>query len=87
MDYNFTIIDIPSRFGSQQMEQAYQLSNGTILFPTGQDLEGCYWGAVGMDGMYLRTGVRYYPIRNEHHQIFAFRKLPPLDGSLHRPKA
>ena len=72
MDYDFTMIDIPNSFGSQQMEHAYKLSNGTILFPSEQDSEGCYWGAVGMDGMYLRTGVRYYPIRNEHHQIIAF---------------
>lgn len=87
MDYDFSTIYIPSSFGSQQMEHAYKLSNGTILFPSEQDLEGCYWGAVGMDGMYLRTSVRYRPICNEQHQIVAFRKIMPPEDSLYGPKA
>lgn len=87
MDYGFSIIDIPNSFCSQQMEQAYKLSNGTILFPSEQDPEGYYWGAVGMDGMYLRTGVRYYPICSDRHQIVAFRKILPLNSSSYGLKA
>lgn len=41
MDYDFSIIYIPNSFDSQQMEHAYKLSNGTILFSSAQDLEGC----------------------------------------------
>lgn len=80
MEYHFLIIHIPSSFGAQQMEPAYKLSNGTILFPSEHNLNGYYWGSVGMDGMYLRTGVRYCPVCNEHRQIAAFRKILPLDG-------
>lgn len=87
MDYSFSIIQIPIRFGTPQTEPAYKLSNGTILFPSEQDSDGFYWGAVGMDGMYLRTGVRYLPIRNGRCQIVAFRKAAPPDNGIYGPKA
>ena len=79
MEYNFSVICLPLSFHAQKTETAYKLSNGTILFPSAQDPDGCEWGAVGMDGMYLRTGARYCPIRDEHGQIVAFRKAVPLD--------
>jgi len=87
MDYSFSIIQIPLSLGMPQTEPAYKLSNGTILFPAEQDSDGCYWGAVGMDGMYLRTGVRYRPILNDRCQIVAFRKATPLDDSSCKSKA
>ena len=87
MEYNFSVICLPLSFHAQKTETAYKLSNGTILFPSAQDPDGCYWGAVGMDGMYLPTGVRYYPICSERHQIVAFRKILPLNSSSYGLKA
>lgn len=87
MEYHFSVIRLPKGFNAQKTEIAYKLSNGTILFPSAQDPDGCYWGAVGMDGMYLRTGVRYCPIHDDHCQIAAFRKEVPLEQTSDKTKA
>lgn len=87
MEYHFSVIHLPESFNAQEIEPAYKLSNGTILFPSAQDSLGCYWGAVGLDGVYLRTGVRYCPIFDDHCQIVAFRKAMPPDETSGKTKA
>lgn len=87
MEYTFSIIHLSQSFNAQKTEPAYKLSNGTILFPSAQSPDGCYWGAVGMDGVYLRTGVRYCPIFDDYGQIAAFRKAMPLNETSDKTKA
>lgn len=87
MEYTFSIIHLPQSFNEQKTEPAYKLSNGTILFPSAQGPDGCYWGAVGMDGVYLRTGVRYCPIFDDYGQIAAFRKAMSLAETSDKTKA
>lgn len=87
MEYTFSIVHLPQSFNAQKTESAYKLSNGTILFPSAQGSDGCYWGAVGMDGVYLRTGVRYCPVFDDYGHIAAFRKEMPLDETSDKTKA
>lgn len=75
MDYHFSIEQLPVSLGSHQMELGYRLSNGTILFASARDSRGYYPGIVGLDGMYLCTGVQYTPVYDSFQQLIAFRKV------------
>ena len=87
MEYTFSIIHLPQSFNARRTESAYKLSNGTILFSSAKGSDGCYWGAVGMDGMYLRTRARYCPVFDDYGHIAAFRKAMPIDEALDKAKA
>ena len=75
MEYSFVEVTVPSSFSARQMEHGYRLSNGTLLMTSQRDAEGYYLGAVGLDGIYLRTGTRFQPVYDEHRHIQAFRKV------------
>lgn len=75
MEYNFIEAKIPYGFGLQQIQSGYKLSNGVILLHEEQDISGCYFGAVGLDGMYLRTGKRYRPVFDSLRHLCAFQEV------------
>ena len=75
MNVSFTEIEVPCGFTVRQVQPGYKLSNGIILLHTEQDAKGCYYGAIGLDGIYLRTGKRYRPIFNESQSVAAFQEV------------
>lgn len=75
MDYSFVEVTIPISFSTRQTEHGYQLSNGVFLTDSQRDPEGYYLGAVGFDGMYLKTGTRFSPVYDKYQHIKTFRKV------------
>lgn len=60
---------------SQATKPGYVLADGTALLESERDENGFYIGGAGMDGMYLRTGALYEPVRDEKGTVRAFRKM------------
>ena len=54
--------------------------DGTVLLESKRDENGFYIGGAGMDGMYLRTGALYEPVRDEKGIVRAFRKMDRFVG-------
>lgn len=77
MIYSFTIENIPCSLSGNHFEEGYRLSNRTILLPSERDQHGNYYGGVGLNGIFLRTGAIYSPIYNEQNKLFAFEKINP----------
>lgn len=75
MEFSFINAEISCGFASQQTQPGYKLSNGVILLHTERDINGSYFGAVGLDGIYLRTGKRYRPVFNTTSQLQAFQEV------------
>ena len=85
--YSMTLDDIPpwvtriARKGvscgypNPVTKPGYLLADGTALLESERDENGFYIGGGGMDGMYLRTGELYEPVRDENGKITAFRKM------------
>jgi len=74
MELSFVAVEVPFGTAVQRTQPGYRLSNGVILLPSEQDGNGCYWGAIGMDGIYLHTGKRYQPTSNGSQTIVSFRE-------------
>jgi hypothetical protein len=74
MECSFVEIKITSTYHAGETQHGYKLSNGVVLFFGEQDQNGYYLGAVGMDGIYLRTGKRYQPIADSTGKLIAFRE-------------
>jgi len=75
MEISFNEAEISCGFVIKHMQPGYRLANGVVLLHTERDSNGCYFGAVGLDGMYLRTGKRYKPILDDDRRICAFREI------------
>ena len=75
MQYNYTTTAIPCGMALRHMQPGYTLSNGVVLLHSERDSDGNYYGAVGMDGIYLRTGKRYHPILDAHQNILSFQEI------------
>jgi hypothetical protein len=75
MKYDFIDVQIPCGYSAKQTEFGYKLSNGVLLMPSERDINGYYFGAVGLDGIFLRTGTRYQPIYDDCKQLQAFQKV------------
>ena len=74
MIYNFTIETIPCSLSGRFCEPGYRLCDNTILLSSERDAEGNYYAGVGIQGMFLRTGIVYQPIYDEHLGLVGFRK-------------
>lgn len=74
MIYSFTIEAIVCSLSGRCYEEGYCLSNNTILLPSERDSAGNYYSGAGMQGMFLRTGVIYCPVYDEHLRLRGFRK-------------
>lgn len=74
MIYSFTIDTIPCSLSGRFCETGYRLCDHTILLSSERDAEGNYYGGVGIQGMFLRTGIVYRPIYDEHLGLIGFRK-------------
>lgn len=66
---------VPYGYGQRRTEPGFLLADGTALLEGEKDENGFYLGGVGMDGMYLKTGQRYEPVRDEDGRITAFRRM------------
>jgi hypothetical protein len=64
----------------------YILANGTALLEDERDEYGNYYGGAGMDGMYLKLGDRYAPVKNEDGSVRAFRKVEEKQHTLNPPR-
>lgn len=62
MEYEFIRIQLPCGLTGRWTEPGFRLSNGIVLLDSQMDAEGNYWGGIGMDGAYLKTGTRYRPL-------------------------
>lgn len=75
---------VPFGYAQHRVEPGFLLADGTALLEDEKDENGFYLGGAGMDGMYLNTGQRYEPVRDEDGQITAFRRmsehLPQFNG-------
>ena len=90
--YKMTLDDIPPwisqvvrkgvlyGYVSQATKPGYVLADGTALLESERDENGFYIGGIGMDGIYLRTGALYEPVRNEKGSVTAFRKMDRFVG-------
>ena len=58
----------------------FLLEDGTALLESERDENGFFIGGAGMDGMYLRIGVLYEPVRNDKGTVTAFRKMDRFVG-------
>lgn len=74
MIYSFTIETIVCSLSGRYYEEGYRLSDNTILLPSERDSAGNYYAGVGMQGMFLKTGMIYCPIYDEHLRLRGFRK-------------
>ena len=74
MIYSFIIDTIPSGLSGRFRETGYRLCDNTVLLPSERDAEGNYYGGVGIQGMYLRTGNVYCPVYDEHLGLIGFRR-------------
>lgn len=66
---------VPYGYGQRRTEPGFLLADGTALLESEKDENGFYLGGAGMDGMYLKTGQRYEPVRDEDGRITAFRRM------------
>lgn len=56
----------------------YVLDGGSVLLETERDAKGNYLEGAGMDGMYLKTGRRFAPVKRDGDgKITAFREVKP----------
>lgn len=78
MIYSFTIDTIPSSVSGRFSETGYRLCDNTVLLPSERDAEGNYYGGVGIQGMFLRTGIVYRPVYDEHLCLMGFRRKEPV---------
>ncbi len=74
MIYSFTIDTIPCSLSGRFCETGYRLCDNTILLQSERDAEGNYYGGVGIQGMFLRTGIVYRPIYDEQLCLKGFRR-------------
>ncbi len=74
MIYSFTIDTIPCSLSGRFCETGYRLCDNTILLSSERDAEGNYYGGVGIRGMFLRTGIVYRPVYDEHLCLIGFRR-------------
>lgn len=74
MIYSFTIDTIPCSLSGRFCETGYRLCDNTILLQSERDTEGNYYGGVGIQGMFLRTGNVYCPVYDEHLGLIGFRR-------------
>lgn len=72
--YNFTIDIIPCSLSGRFCETGYRLCDNTILLPSERDADGNYYGGVGIQGMFLRTGMVYHPVYDKHLCLKGFRR-------------
>jgi len=75
VDFSFIETEVPYGFAAQRTQVGYKLSNGVVLLRSEQDSNGCYFGAIGLDGIYLHTGKRYRPVSNRCQTICAFQEI------------
>jgi len=75
MYYAYQKVNISIDFAQRKITTAYQLSNGVIWLPTEREPNGWYRGAVSLDGMFLSTGKKYRPVRDNQQKLFAFQDM------------
>ena len=66
---------IPCGLISKHIEPGFLLVDGTVLLESEKDENGFYIGGAGMDGMYLKTGTLYEPVRDDDGKITSFRRM------------
>lgn len=66
---------VPMGLIDRRTDPGFLLADGTALLESEKDEAGFYVGGAGLDGMYLRTPVRYEPVRDENGDITAFRRM------------
>ncbi len=71
---------VPYGCANQITKPGFLLADGTALLESERDENGFYIGGAGMDGMYLRTGALYEPVRNDRGTVTAFRKMDRFVG-------
>ena len=71
---------VPCGLIDKRIEPGYLLVDGTVLLESERDENGFYIGGAGMDGMYLRTGTLYEPVRDEDGKITEFRRMTGCFG-------
>lgn len=71
---------VPYGYANQITKPGFLLADGTALLESERDENGFYIGGAGMDGMYLRTGALYEPVRNDRGTVTAFRKMDRFVG-------
>lgn len=66
---------VPCGLISKHVEPGFLLVDGTVLLESEKDENGFYIGGAGMDGMYLKTGTLYEPVRDDNGKITSFRRM------------
>ena len=66
---------VPCGLISKHVEPGFLLVDGTVLLESEKDENGFYIGGAGMDGMYLKTGTLYEPVRDDDGKITSFRRM------------
>ena len=66
---------VPCGLISKHVEPGFLLVDGTVLLESEKDENGFYIGGAGMDGMYLKTGTLYEPVRDDNSKITSFRRM------------
>jgi hypothetical protein len=75
MELDFIKAEITCGITIQKTQSGYKLSTGVILLPLEWDINGHYFGVIGLDGMYLRTGKRYRPVLDSCRHLYAFQEV------------
>lgn len=72
---------VPVGLTATHTEPGFLLSDGTALLECEKDENGFYVGGAGMDGMYLKTGRLYEPVRDEDGAVTGFRQMSRFLGT------
>ena len=72
---------VPVGLTATHTEPGFLLSDGTALLESEKDENGFYVGGAGMDGMYLKTGRLYEPVRDEDGTVTGFRQMSRFLGA------
>lgn len=91
--YDMTLEDVPgvilsirqtgvhAGLTATHTEPGFLLSDGTAILESEKDENGFYVGGTGMDGMYLKTGRLYEPVRDEDGAVTGFRPMSRFLGA------
>lgn len=81
MILNIRQTGVPVGLTATHTEPGFLLSDGTALLESEKDENGFYVGGAGMDGMYLKTGRLYEPVRDEDGAVTGFRPMSRFLGT------
>ena len=68
-------VGVANGYAKRRIEEGYILSNGIALLECEKDRNGFYYGGAGLDGMYLKTGNIYSPVKDQNGAITGFRQI------------